>query len=130
MTRTDDTLIGLYDRAGRANSLGADVFLSIHFNASTKQEPNGVEMLYVPDGRDSQSFAQDLQTEVCKATGAASIGLIQRPNLVVIRETQMPAVLAELGFLTNPLEEQRVLNDVYQDSLVEGMVNGILKYFK
>lgn len=130
MTRTDDTLIGLYDRAGRANALGADVFLSIHFNASTKQDPNGIEMLYVPDGRDSQNFAQLLQNEVVKATGATSIGLIERPNLVVIRETQMPAVLAELGFLTNPTEEQRILMDGYQESLVEGMVNAILKYVK
>lgn len=130
MTRSDDTLIGLYDRAGRANALEADAFISIHFNASTKQEPNGVEMLYVPDERDSRNFAQALQTEVCKATGATSIGLIQRPNLVVIRETHMPAVLAELGFLTNPLEEQRILMDGYQESLVEGMVNGILRYFK
>lgn len=130
MTRDDDTYVGLYNRAEIANNLGADAFLSIHINASTSSEPKGVEMLYVPDARDNKGFAQLLQTEVCKMTGAKSIGLIQRPNLVVIRETKMPAVLAELGFLSNQTEEQLLLDEAYQDKLVDGMYNAITKYVK
>lgn len=128
LTRSNDTYIGLYDRPAIANNLNADAFLSIHFNANTKPEPYGVEMLYVPDGRNSKDFAQILETEVVKVTGAYSRGLTQRPNLVVIRETAMPAVLAELGFLTNPGEEKLLLNEAYQDKLVEGMVNAIIRY--
>lgn len=128
MTRSDDTYIGLHDRPAIANNLAADIFLSIHFNASTKPEPHGVEMLYVPDGRDSKQFAQILQTEICNATGAYSIGLIERPNLVVIRDTAMPAVLAELGFVTNAEEEQLLLNADYQDKLVQGMLHAIMAY--
>lgn len=130
MTRDDDTYVGLYNRAEIANNLGANAFLSIHINASTSSEPKGVEMLYVPDARDSKGFAQLLQTEVCKITGAKSIGLIQRPNLVVIRETKMPAVLAELGFLSNQAEGQLLVDDLYQDKLVDGMYNAITKYVK
>lgn len=130
MTRDDDTYVGLYNRAEIANNLGANAFLSIHINASTSSDPKGVEMLYVPDSRDSKGFAQLLQTEVCKITGAKSIGLIQRPNLVVIRETKMPAVLAELGFLSNQTEGQLLMDDRYQDKLVDGMYNAITKYVK
>lgn len=130
MTRDDDTYVELRSRAEIANNLGANAFLSIHINASTSQTPKGVEMLYVPDGRDSKNFAQMLQTETVKATGAASIGLIQRPNLVVIRETKMAAVLAELGFLTNQNEERLMLDESYQDKLVQGMYNAITKYVK
>lgn len=130
MTRDDDTYVELKNRAEIANNLGADAFLSIHINASTSQTPKGVEMLYVPDGRNSQAFAQVLQTETVKTTGAKSIGIIQRPNLVVIRETRMPAVLAELGFLSNQAEERLLLDEAYQDKLVQGLYNGITKYVK
>ncbi len=130
MTRDDDTYVELKNRAEIANNLGANAFLSIHINANGTQDPKGVEMLYVPDGRDNKGFAQVLQTEVCKATGAKSIGIIQRPNLVVIRETKMPAVLAELGFITNPGEERLLLDEAYQDKLVQGMYNAIIKYVK
>lgn len=130
LTRGDDTYVQLYDRAEIANNLGADAFLSLHFNASTKPDPKGVEMLYVPDARNSKAFAQVLQTEVVKATGAKSIGIIERPNLVVIRETRMPAVLAELGFLTNAAEERLLQDEAYQDKLVQGLYNAITKYVK
>lgn len=129
VTRSDDTYIGLHDRPAIANNLNADAFLSIHFNAASNPNTSGVEMLYVADARNSKAFAQVLQDEVCRATGTYSRGLVVRPNLVVIRETAMPAVLAELGFLTNAGEEQRILEEAYQDQLVQGMVNGIMKYF-
>lgn len=130
MTRDDDTYVGLDNRAEIANNLGADAFLSIHLNANGTSSPKGVEMLYVPDTRDNKGLAQLLQTEVTKATGASSRGLTQRPNLVVIRKTTMPAVLAELGFLTNPTEERLLLDEAYQDKLVQGMYNAIIKYVK
>lgn len=130
MTRDDDTYVELKNRAEIANNLNANAFISIHINASTSQTPSGIEMLYVPDARNSQAFAQVLQTETVKATGGKSIGIIQRPNLVVIRETKMPAVLAELGFLTNQAEERLLLDEAYQDKLVQGMYNAITKYVK
>lgn len=130
MTRDDDTYVELHNRAEIANNLGANAFISLHVNANVKQDPKGIEMLYVPDSRDNKGFAQVLQTEVVKATGAASRGMVSRPNLVVIRETLMPAVLAELGFLSNPGEERLLLDEAYQDKLVQGLYNAITKYVK
>lgn len=130
MTRDDDTYVELDDRAEIANSLGADAFLSIHINANGTSSPKGVEMLYVPDGRDNKGFAQVLLTELSKASGAYSRGVTERPNLVVIRKTLMPAVLAEMGFVTNPGEERLLLDGAYQDKLVQGMYNAIIKYVK
>lgn len=131
MTRDYDTYIGLYDRAEIANELGANVFVSIHINASAKEAPNGVEMLYVPEtGRDNYGFARMMQNELVRVTRAFDRGLSQRPNLVVIRETNMPAVLAECGFLTNAAEESKLNSDAYIDQIVEGLYQGIIKYTK
>jgi len=131
LTREDDTYVGLYDRANIANSLNASAFLSIHLNSNTSAKPYGVEMLYVPDSsRDNAGFASILESEVCKATGANKRGTVQRPELVVIRETKMPAVLSELGFLSNANEEQLLLNEDYQDKLIQGLFNAITKYLK
>lgn len=130
-TRDDDTYIGLSNRAEVANSIGANAFLSIHFNSNTSAKPYGIEMLYAADAaRDNYGFAQVLETEVCKTTGAYKRGVINRPELVVIRETKMAAVLAELGFLSNGAEEALVRDEAYQDKLVQGLFNAITKYVK
>ncbi len=131
ITRDYDTYVGLYDRAEIANELGADAFVSLHINANGKESPNGVEMLYVPgDGRNNEGFARMLQQSLVQATGAYDRGLSQRPNLVVIRETNMPAVLAECGFLTNAREESLLRTDSYIEKIVNGLYEGITSYVK
>lgn len=68
--------------------------------------------------------------ELLKETGAKNRGIIKRPNLVVIRKSEMPAVLIEVGFLSNA-EEVKLINDNdYQDRLAKAIVRGIDKYFE
>lgn len=130
LTRDYDNYVGLYDRATIANDLKADVFLSLHLNSAPMTSAKGVEMLYVADGRDSKRLASDLLESLVSKSGAKNRGIIERPNLVVIRETLMPAVLAEIGFLSNP-EEINQLNDAnYIQIIVQGLVEGLLKYLK
>ena len=62
-------------------------------------------------------------------TGAADKGLVARERTVVIRDTEMPSVLIELGFLSNPAEAQLLNDDEYQNILVESIINGIERYF-
>ncbi|MCK8060789.1 MULTISPECIES: N-acetylmuramoyl-L-alanine amidase [unclassified Fusibacter] len=129
-TRDYDTYVGLYDRASIANELGADAFVSIHVNAAQNSSASGVEMLYVDDSRNSKVMATLLQSELVKATGAKSRGVIERSKLVVIRETLMPAVLAEIGFLTNANELRSLNDDTYLDSIVEGLMKGLVRYLE
>ncbi|RKD21635.1 N-acetylmuramoyl-L-alanine amidase [Caminicella sporogenes DSM 14501] len=132
MTRQDDNYIGLYDRATIANELGADVFVSIHANAHSKRSIEGVQVLYYPydEHRDNKTFAKIMRDSLVKGLGALDRGIIQRPKLVVPRETKMPAVLVELGFLTNPKEEKLLSTSEYRMKCAKATFNGIVKYFE
>lgn len=136
MTRDSDTTVGLYERPGKANGIYADIFVSIHANSSTSPTPSGIEVLYSPATTgtnkkvDQYPLAKMVMDEILKATGAKERGVIKRPDLVVIREANMPAILVEVGFLSNAEEERQITNDSYQNKLVEGIIKGIEKYFE
>lgn len=133
LTRDSDNYVGLYNRAEIANELGADAFVSIHANAIGRTSVSGVEVLYCPDstGRDSMSFARVMQDAIVSELGSVNRGIVSRPNLVVIRETKMPAVLAEIGFLTNVEKEEKLLNtSAYRDRCAGALYEGLMDYFK
>ena len=89
-------------RVDEANSWGADYFVSIHTNASVQASANGTEVLvYVSPSR-AADLARDVLREVTEITGLRSRGVKERPGLYVLRKTNMPAILVELGFITNP----------------------------
>ena len=131
MTRTDDTYIGLYERTEMANGIGADIFVSVHFNAHPDSKIDGVQTLYNGEDtkRDNKSFAKIVQEEMLKELGATNRNIVDRSKLVVIRETKMPAVLAELAFLTNAQEEEKAATEEYRQKCAQALFNGITRYF-
>lgn len=136
MTRNTDEFIDLYERARIANDSYADVFVSIHGNSHDNKSIAGIQVLYCPATQsekkeiDQHPFAKSIMDELLKATGAVDKGIIQRPNLVVLRETKMPAVLVETGFLSNSAEEKLLFTEDYQNKIVNGIIKGIEKYFE
>lgn len=136
MTRSTDTFITLQDRVGVANQLKGDLFVSVHANAVGRAEVNGIENLYYPsennpnDSRDNKRLAQIFQTEMTTRLGAHSRGIVPREQIYVLRETKMPAVLTEMGFLTNPDEEKKLSTDAYRQRVAESLFNSIVKYFE
>lgn len=136
MTRTDDTYPELKERTEIANNKDADLFISIHINAVDKTDIHGIQNLYYPNngeyanGRDNQALAKVIHEELIKQTGAADRKIVKRPNLVVIKYTEMPAVLIECGFLTNPDELKLMKSQEYQDEIVEAIYKGLQKYFE
>ncbi len=130
MTRDHDVYVDLYGRTELANQIGADAFISIHANAAEAPAAEGVETFYADDGRDSKSFAKCVQRGMVEATNAKDRGIVDRPELVVIRETEMPAVLVEIGFMTNLEEREKLLDDRYLNSLASGIADGVVNYFK
>ena len=106
MIREDDSFVGLYERAFIANSLNAKLFLSIHNNAIGDPNFDGTMTLYnvkSSEGRDfnSYNFARIIQNSLLKTLGSKNRNLRERPDLVVLKATKMPAALAEIAFLTN-----------------------------
>jgi N-acetylmuramoyl-L-alanine amidase len=129
MTRERDNYVKLYDRSGIANQLNADLFISIHINAAKNTNAHGMETLYDPDPtRNNKALADAIQNELIRKTGATNRGTVKRPDLVVTRETEMDAVLVELGFVSNPSDLANLLNDAYLEKCAEAMRDGIIEF--
>jgi len=128
MTRDKDISVNLYTRAGIANEVNADVFISVHINASdTSASASGTETLYYPDP-EKKALAQAVQKALVKSTGLTDRGIVERPGLVVTRETLMPSALAEVAFITNSNDRSLLLTDEFQQKAAEGIANGIIDY--
>ncbi len=129
MTRSEDVYMGLYERADLANEAGADLFVSIHSNAYSDPEVQGILTYYHPSSSHDRGLAALMQSALCAATGATDRGSLS-DNFVVLRETQMCALLVEMGFMTNHEELMRLCDSSYQDKLAQGIADGVVLCLK
>ena len=129
LTRDTDADVSLYRRTALAAEARADLFISIHCNASdTDAEATGIYTAYHPDVRGSWSLAGTLQNALVAVTGAADTGIWPRPNLAVLRTAKMPAALVECGYMSNTAELEQLLQPSYQAALAQGITQGVLSY--
>lgn len=131
-TRLDDSDPSLANRIDLANRMDADLFVSIHINSlNGHTDVEGVEVMYdelAPDTEfDTKDFAQILLDEEQAALGAKKRGLINGNRIYIIRTARMPAALVEVGFMNNPVELARLLDESYQQKAAEGVYRAILK---
>ena len=98
-------------RVNDANSWGADYFISIHANASTVSSVSGTEVLVYSRPSIAANLAEDILIGVVDATGLPNRGVKLRPGLYVLRKTRMPAVLVEMGFISNPYDASLMANN-------------------
>ncbi len=131
LTRSNDTFIELDDRCDIANRSGAKLFVSIHINASKKASNRGHEVL-VPDATSPKAnlAAQDISKELT-AAGMAPHGSGVRKDdrgLRVLRHTDIPAVLVEVGFLSNSADAAIMTDRSRQQRIAEGIADGIIDY--
>ncbi len=130
MRRTDDTFMSLDDIAKMANNSGADLFLSIHNNASLNPDSSGTETYWSANGvSGSSQFATSIQSNLVSAIGRPSRG-VKSANFRVLKNTNMTAALVECAFLTN-IDEANLLKDGgFLDKIASGLFNGINNYAK
>ena len=134
LTRAKDTEVSLARRVALANKTRSALFISIHFNASKNTEAKGVEVFYY-DAKDqertknSRKLANYILHQVIDQTEASSRG-VKVGNFHVIRETQMPAVLVEGGFVTNVQECSHLRKKEYLEHIAKGVALGIDRYLK
>ena len=126
MTRSDDTFLELYERSALANKLKPDVFLSIHGNGHPDSNVIGVETFYYHAA--SVELAREIQKAIIKHTGQKDLGIKWR-GLSVIKNTNCPGILLELGFMSNAAEERYLWLGSTQDLHVKAMVEGLENYF-
>ncbi len=134
LTRRDDIFVPLAARAEIANEAEGDLFVSIHYNYCPDQEVEGIEVFYYKENKkppsqriaQSKQLGQEVLRKIVKA-GAESRG-VKEGNFAVVRETKMPAILIEAGFLSNPQELERIKDGNYLHSLSQAIAQGIDNY--
>jgi N-acetylmuramoyl-L-alanine amidase len=133
LTRATDVFVTLDGRVARANRLGADLFVSIHADASQNRSARGATV-YVPRREGPHSRSHQAGRAINSALAAGNPehrGLrVHEKNLRVLERTSGPAVLVELGFLTNPYEERLLASPDYQQRLADALAGAIVDYLK
>ena len=123
-TRTDDTYETPFQKAQKGNQEGADLFISIHRNSSPdKDQYSGVETLLYDESGIKKELAENINRELAKE-GFQNLGIRERPGLVVLRRTRMPAALIEVGFINTQTDNE--LLDQNFDGVVRAIADGIL----
>ena len=146
-SRNVDKDVDLVERAEQANKANADMLLSIHFNAGGRGIARGIETYYYQSQADrvpkinkenhnnaerlerSRKLANKVQQNLLYQTGANDRG-VKRASFTVLRETSIPSILVELGFIDNPEERNKIKTNEYQERLANGIVDGIVEYYK
>lgn len=151
MTRVDDRFIPLERRAQMANESGADLLLSLHFNAVANPDVQGIEtFVFTPPNQPSTSRADihpsDLKTYPGNNNGTASTLLgfylhrsieqalpgpdrgLKRARFTVLRDIEIPGVLIEGGFLSNDTEGRNVGSAAYREQLCDAIIDGLAVY--
>lgn len=151
-TRTSDTLVELPVRPDLARRRGADLLISLHFNSAgyTSSEIRGVEVYCMTpqrasstnargEGADTRAFsgnlnnaknmllAYELEKSIVRATGLEDRG-VKRARFAVLRGAEMPAVLIEAGFLSNPTEARKIFSASWRQQLAGSIVSGVNSY--
>jgi len=148
MTRTGDTYPTLQDRAALCKKYKPDLYISIHCNSSTNKTPAGIETYRaVPVGgtetkgskvktekqsanefdANSSRLAYEMQKGLIAATGAADRGT-RHQAIYVIGNASCPAVLLEVGYLSNDAELKKIISPEYQNKIVSGILAGLAGY--
>ena len=123
--RNNDEYETPFKKATDANNSGADYFISIHRNSSEKNNQySGIESLVYKDSGIRHTLAKNINKELADA-GFEDLGITERPNLVVLKRTQMPAVLVEVGFINNDTNNK--IFDENFNEIARAIADGILE---
>lgn len=130
LTRSKDYFVPLGKRVDIANNANSELFISVHFNSCPNKTADGVEIYFFNSAenksrtKNSKNLAHCVLTDICKNTNARSRG-VKKANFRVIRDTKMPAILIEAGFLTNPRERDNIRKPQYLEKIALGIAQGI-----
>jgi N-acetylmuramoyl-L-alanine amidase len=132
-THSDQDDVPLKTRTNKANSIKADLFISIHANAYGSGGWNtaeGIETyVYTSQPKEAMSLAQKVQQNLIVATGLENRG-VKTANFHVLRETHMTAILVECGFMTNKEEVRLLRSEYFQKTCAEAIVRGVVQLYK
>jgi N-acetylmuramoyl-L-alanine amidase len=131
-TRLDDSNPDFVYRSGLGNDLEANLFVSIHNNSYTASaDVSGTAALYdekkETSGNSSKHLANILLEQTCSILGSRNRGLMTGNDIYIIRTSEVPVALVEVGFMTNPAELKKLTSTSYQKDCAQGIYNGIIQ---
>ncbi|MBR0465050.1 MAG: N-acetylmuramoyl-L-alanine amidase [Clostridia bacterium] len=133
MTREiNDVNISNVERAQMMNELGVDVVLRLHCNGSENQSTHGIGLYVKSSGEgaaESQAICEPLIQAMGETTGSRTESIHIRDTYSGLNWSTVPSILVEMGYMSNPEEDQKLSSPEYQALLVEGMVNGLAEYY-
>lgn len=125
MTRRSDYFISLPQRVSTGNSYRNAIFVSIHYNYTWKQEVSGLETFY--SSEEGRRLAQLVQSSLIRRTRTVDRNA-KYARFYVIRNSTLPAVLVEGGFVSNATERDRMKSGWFRETIAQGIVDGIQRY--
>jgi len=129
LTRKNEVDLDLPQRVSFANNVDADIFVSIHANASRgkRRDINGLETFYFR-GWKGRLLAKRIQNQILRVSPGSPDRGVKQGRFHVIKNTRMPAVLVEIGFLTGRLDARRLEKPVHRKKIAYAIAKGILEY--
>ena len=127
MTRTDDSYVSLQERVDISEAFEPDIFVSIHVNSSVRPEISGVETHYYH--QESMALAQTVHSSFASAIQSPNRGLF-KSKFYVINHTTSPAILVEIGFISNSTERSQLVGETRKQTTAKSIADGIQKYFE
>ena len=127
MTRTNDIYVSLADRVSISEANAPDIFVSIHVNSSTRPEITGIETHYYH--QESLNLAQTVHSSLASTIKSNNRGLF-KSKFYVINHTTAPAILIEIGFISNDNERAQLVSEKRKQDTAKAIVEGINNYFK
>jgi N-acetylmuramoyl-L-alanine amidase len=132
MTRDDDSSFSLYSRSGLANRKNADLLISIHNNAGMLRYTGSMSLYYPSSSKtkgnlSSYEFASIVQKNMCATLGSNNMGIIPRSELAVLRTSNMPAVIAEVGYMSNFSELGKLQTYEYKEKAADSLKKAIVE---
>lgn len=127
MTRPNDTYVSLQDRVAISAKNDPDIFVSIHVNSSVRPEITGVETHYYH--QESMALAQTVHASLASAVQSPNRGLF-KSKFYVINHTTVPAILVEIGFISNSGEREQLVGEKRKQATAKAIADGVENYFK
>ncbi len=129
-TLKEKKISDIHNRVKIGNESSADIFVSIHLNKIPQQQYDGWQTFYNAESQEGQKLAVSIQNNLNNAIQKENNRVAKSiENIYIIKHVEIPITIVECGFLSNPEEEQKLLEDEYQNRLAWGIYNGIVDYF-
>lgn len=128
LVRSDDTFVSLEDRVAFSEAQEPEIFVSIHVNSAVSNDPSGIETHWYHDY--SKDLAEVIHKHMIKQIPSSKDRGLFKSKFYVINHTTVPAVLCEIGFLSNPEERNELITESRKQKTAKAIAEGIIEYLR